>query len=347
MKDLSWYGWANTNSGYGIVNLEYATALNKLVDVSIGWERREHILADQYALFTDEQKALWEKPFKRSRVGIIKTTPQLFSYNKSDFKIGYTMVENTKIGKGWVEYCNQMDAIFVPTPFLIDVFRDCGVKQPIRSVKQGVNSKRFPYFERTVREKYVFGTIGYIDDRKNWEALVRAFCSEFDPSENVELWIKNSNRYFSHKAFKDKRIKVINKPFTFYQVSRFYQLLDCFVFPSHAEGSGLPPREAMATGLPTILTNWSGLSEICNVNYNFPLEPVSIDHPDIRGEEQPGFMANISIEDLMSKMRYCFQNRQKALEIGKRGSEYIHKEWNWDVCASDLLLKVKEVAGDE
>lgn len=343
MKSLNWFGWANPNSGYGIVNLEYATALNKLVDVSIGWEREENILKDNFKYFTEEQKDVWRKPFKREKVGIIKTIPQMFKMNTSEFRIGYTMVENTKIGKGWVELCNQMDAIFVPSPFLVDVFKDCGVTVPIKSVKQGVNTDRYKYIERPEKNKYIFGTIGHMDDRKNWEDLVVAFCSEFDEDEPVELWIKNANPYFAHQGFKDKRIRVINTFYSFDEIVTLYSLFDCFVFPSHAEGSGLPPREAMATGLPVILTNWSGLKEICNSDYNYPLTPISIDYPDIRGEEQPGFMARIDVAELMYNMRDCYENKQKARDKGKRASEYIRKEWNWDVCAENLLEKVNEV----
>ncbi len=155
------------------------------------------------------------------------------------------------------------------------------------------------------------------------------------------MWIKNSNPYFGHKTFKDPRIKVINKFYTFDEIAKFYTLLDCFVFPSHAEGSGLPPREAMATGLPVILTDWSGLSEVAQ--YGYPLKPISIDHPDFRGEEQPGFMAKIDVREMMSHMRYCFSHRESAIKKGRMASEFIHKEFSWDSCASHLLRQVKSV----
>lgn len=344
MKGINWYGWANTRSGYGIVSLEYATALNKLVDVSIGWEREQDILPESFSYFTKEQQKLWRKPFVKERVGIIKTTPIMFYKNKSEFRIGYSMVEGTKIGKGWVAECNKMDAIFVPSPYLLDVFKECGVTVPIRNVKQGVNIERYQLVDRKPKERYIFGTIGHMDDRKNWEDLVRAFTSEFDRGEPVELWIKNANPYFQHQGFKDQRIRVINKFYTFDEIVKLYSLFDCFVFPSHAEGSGLPPREAMATGLPTIVTNWSGMAEIASEEYTYPLQPISIDHPDIRGEEQPGFMAKIDIAELMYQMRYCYEHQEESIVKGRNASEHIRREWNWDVAAKDLLQKAEELS---
>lgn len=344
MKGLNFYGWMNPRSGYGIVSLEYATALERLMGtVSIGWERQADLFKDDFDQLTVEQQTLLSKPFKKEKIGIIKTTPQLFNLNKSDFRIGYTMVENTMIGENWVKMCNDMDAIFVPSNYLIDVFTDCGVKKPIYVVKQGVDTRRFKYVDRKKKDKFVFGTVGYMDERKNWNTLVQAFTSEFNEHEPVELWIKNSNGYFNHVRFRDERIKVINRMYSFDEIIRLYALFDCFVFPSHAEGSGLPPREAMATGLPVILTNWSGLTEVCDANINYPLTPVAIDVPDVRGPEQPGFMSRIDPQELMYWMRHVYENRDEAKEKGKKAAEFIKKDWNWDSCALDMYKTLEVI----
>lgn len=337
-------GWSNSRSGYGLVNLEYSTALERLTGkVTYGWEREEDLPPEDFALLTEEQKILLRKPFVPSRVGIIKTTPQLFEHNKSQFRIGYTMVENTLVGQRWVDYINAMDAVFVPSGFLVDVFKNSGVKPPVFAVKQGMDSRKFPYVERPTKEKFVFGTVGYQDERKNWQDLVTAFCSEFAPEEKVELWIKNSNPYFSQMKFKDDRIKIINRMYSFAEVTQLYALFDCFVFPSHAEGSGLPPREAMATGLPVILTNWSGLTEVADPKISYPLTPVAIDVPDVRGPDQPGFMARIDVQELMYYMRYNFEHRDEGKKKGKLASAYVHENWNWDACAKDMLNILKDL----
>lgn len=344
---LNWYGWSNTESGYGIVNLEYSTAIQRQgIDVTYGWERREDIHPKFWDKMTQEQQQLISKPFVRQHIGIIKTTPDLLFHNKSEFRIGYTMVENTRMGTKWTNYCNDMDALFVPSAYLIDVFKESGVTKPVYSVRQGIDSRKYPYFERPIKkpeEKFIFGTIGYQDDRKNWQDLVSAFCSEFNHNEPVELWIKNTNPYWINNYFSDFRIKLIHRMYSFEEIQRLYSMFDCFVFPSHAEGSGLPPREAMATGLPVILTNWSGLTEIADPEFSYPLNPTTIDMPDVRGPEQPGFMAKIDVSELMYQMRYVYEHRAEAKLKGKKASEFIHREYNWDVCAIDLLKKLEDL----
>lgn len=344
IKAMNFDGWTNSQSGYGIVSLEYAAALSRMgIDVSREWERREHIDPANFEILPREQQDIISKPFKREKIGIIKTTPDLFYKNTSEFRIGYTMVENTRIGTKWIDWCNQMDMLIVPSSYLIDVFKECGVKKPVLSVRQGIDSKKFSYISRIPQRKFIFGTVGYQDDRKNWQDLVVAFTSEFADNEPVELWIKNTNGYWNSTSFKDERIKIINRMYSFEEIQKLYAYFDCFVFPSHAEGSGLPPREAMGTGLPVILTNWSGLTEIANPDFSYPLTPVAIDIPDVRGPEQPGFMARIDVSELMYQMRYVYEHYDEASGKGKKASEFIHKEYNWDTCAYDMIRKLEEV----
>lgn len=341
---LNWWGWSNTESGYGIVNLEYSTALQRLgVDVSYGWERQQDIAPESFFRMTKEQQDLLIKPFKKEKIGIIKTTPELFWHNTSDFRIGYTMVENTRIGDKWTKWCNDMDMIIVPSEYLVQVFSDSGVKKKIISVKQGIDTRKYSYIHRPKKEPYIFGTVGYQDERKNWKDLVTAFSSEFDNNEPVELWIKNTNPYWMNMAFRDGRIKVINTMYSFNELYRLYGMFDCFVFPSHAEGSGLPPREAMATGLPVILTNWSGLTEIAKKEFSYPLSPIAIDFPDIRGIEQPGYQARIDISELMYYMRYVYEHRDEAAEKGRQACDFILREYSWESCGKNLLEKLGEV----
>lgn len=339
-ENLNWYGWVTPFSGYGIVMMELAIAINKLTGdkVSIGWQRANKNSSLEWNAMTPEMKYLtYEKPFTKARIGIIKTTPDRFIQNESDIKIGYTMVENTMVNKQWIDNCNGMAAIFVPSQFLVKVFQDSGCSRPIYVVKQGINPKLYPYIERKKKDKFIFGTVGWMDERKNWKEMVRAFCSEFDNNEPVELWIKNSNNAFGFEQSTDDRVKIIDDLWTFDQMLEFYGQLDCGLFPSRAEGAGMPPREMMATGLTCILTDWSGLSEVCDTKYNYPIKPVAIDWPDYRKDIQPGFQTRIDIQELMYWMRYAYEHWDETIAKGKAASEWMHRDWTWEKCGQHIL----------
>ena len=348
-ENLNWYGWTTPFSGYGIVSLEYMVALDKLTGgkVSVGWQRREPDNSNEWKTISLEaQNLIHHKPFEKSRIGIMKTTPELFGNNISDVRIGYTMVENTRVGKSWIDKCMAMDALFVPSKYLVDVFKESGFTKPIYTVKQGINPELFKYHDRRKNRKrktFVFGTAGWLDDRKNWREMVTAFTSEFDHGEDVELWLKNSNNMFGYEQPADQRVKLIDELLSFEGMQILYKNIDCFLFCSRAEGAGMPGREAMATGIPTILTNWSGMADVCDTRFNYPLEPVAIDLPDARQQdEQPGFQARISVEELMYWMRYIYEHQDEAFDKGKLASDWMHNEWSWDACAKDMLSTLEK-----
>jgi len=45
-----------------------------------------------------------------------------------------------------------------------------------------------------------------------------------------------------------------------------------FLFPSRGEGAGLPPLEAMSTGLPVLAPAWSGMADYIFAPVAYPLE---------------------------------------------------------------------------
>jgi hypothetical protein len=81
--------------------------------------------------------------------------------------------------------------------------------------------------------------------------------------------------------------------------------------------------------------------EICNPEFNYPLTPIAIDFPDIRGSDQPGFMARIDVAELMYWMRWVYEHPDSAREKGHLASKFIHRNFNWNTCAIDLISKLE------
>lgn len=116
---------------------------------------------------------------------------------------------------------------------------------------------------------------GTIEPRKNVISALKAFekFKEFCQKENNELskyklviagsdgW-SNRELYSSIKnsRWKDE-IMVINN-ITEEDKEYLFNLASVFVYPSHFEGFGFPPLEAMASGVPVIASNNSSIVEI-------------------------------------------------------------------------------------
>lgn len=195
---------------------------------------------------------------------------------KDKIKIAYSMFESSRIPHEWVLILNcYFDAIAVPDRFLIDVYRKSGVQIPIFEVPLAINLKAFldqPLKKKNLsRSLMVFANFSTCTDRKNQLTLVKAFgkafpnrddvilkinCTEADPEvrklieeEIEELEIENV--LFTHKSFDDQEYLSV------------FKSIDCYISCSKGEGFSIQPREAMALGIPVIVTDNTAQSTIC------------------------------------------------------------------------------------
>lgn len=332
VNELNWYGFLTPFGGYGINALRWLVNLSRLgVDIRVHDAYKPNVDSEEWKALTEEEKTIMNKPWKKFKVGVVESTPWEFGLCDNEIKIANTMCESDQIGPDWVDPCNLMDHIVVPNEFMKKVFETSGVTKPVHVIRHGVDSiTRFKYFDRPKRSTFTFGTVGYLNERKGFFELVRAFASEFEPNEPVELVLKTSNLVYGYyKNWSDPRIKMIDKHLDSRELYELYKSFDCFVFPSRAEGYGQPPREAMATGLPTILTNYSGLEDVCNPDFNYPIDPISFERGVNPIEEQTGNWAKIDIQELMYWMRHVYENRGEAMMKGSRAAAEMRNHHTW------------------
>jgi len=129
-------------------------------------------------------------------------------------------------------------------------------------------------------EKFIlyFGTI---EPRKNLIGLIKAF-ELLRAKLDLKLVIAGAKGWLEQDVFKVAReskyrndifftgfVEEIDKP-------ALYNLAELFVYPSFFEGFGFPPLEAMACGLPTIVSHTSSLPEVVGQGA-LMIDPYNID----------------------------------------------------------------------
>jgi glycosyltransferase involved in cell wall biosynthesis len=124
--------------------------------------------------------------------------------------------------------------------------------------------------------------VGRLNVRKNIENLLRALPLLAD--EEIKLviigkedWKAPDLRELLSLATISQRI-LLAGAMTDEELTATYSLASIFCFPSFAEGFGLPPLEAMATGIPVIVSDTTALPEVCGdaAVYIEPGSPESI-----------------------------------------------------------------------
>jgi glycosyltransferase involved in cell wall biosynthesis len=241
--------------------------------------------------------------------------------------------ETTKIPRSWIARINSCQALFAPCEQNIQAFKDSGVNVPMELIHWGVDPEKFSYMERPERPTFNFGTMGALSQRKGTDILVKAFLEEFPKEQDVRLILKTSN-YGNPFAVHDKRVVDKISPCTHEELlSDFFINVDCFVFPTRGEGFGLPSLEAMATGLPVIVTGWSGILEYMRPEYGWMLDYKMVPAKAFTEEiykEDCGDWAEPSFEQLKASMRYAYEHRDECKTRGIAAARYVQKEWTWD-----------------
>lgn len=147
-------------------------------------------------------------------------------------------------------------------------------EEKITVVYHGVNKKFTPNYSvdeiQSLRkklglpEKFVL-YIGRLNHRKNIATIIRALKET--KNNNLVIVGKEDNQDVDlNKLISSLSLKnrvVFTGHLADSEIPLLYAMASIFCFPSFAEGFGLPPLEAMASGTPVIVSNTTAMPEIC------------------------------------------------------------------------------------
>src|ERR1035437_79711 len=314
----SFSGWGN--AGIGLI--KYSTPkydisqIGRLHDVTDGAILRaaKNTLDPHMGLVIHEQpKYEWiSSPFER--------------------KIAIVPFETTRCPASWVSRINACHALFVPCKQNIDCFRDSGVTVPIELIHWGIDGSKFHEVEKMSGRPFTFGTMGALSNRKGTDILMDAFVRAFPTEKDVQLVCKTSNYNFIG-AVKDKRVKIDLTPVTHDELMQgFFRQVDCFVFPTRGEGFGFTPLEAMACGIPAMVTGWSGPADFMNEEVGWSIEHKMVPAKDFSENvyrEDCGDWAEPNVDHLIALMRHAYKNQDEVRAKGKVAAEYVKNNWQW------------------
>jgi len=198
--------------------------------------------------------------------------------------------------------------------------------------------------------------------RKGWDVLLKAYLIEFSKKDDVSLILKINTpsfttfekvqrqiaQYINYLGLNLENIPavvLINKNFTSKEMAALYKACDAFVLPSRGEGWGRPYMEAMAIGLPTIGTRWSGQLEFMHDENSYlididGLEAVSsnVEMPFYRGHR----WARPSLEHTKALMRQVYENREHAYEVGRKARKEVLEKWSWAKAAEKAGRRLEQ-----
>lgn len=275
-----------------------------------------------------------------------------------------TMFETDRLDPEWVDVCNQFTEVWVPTEFNRETFTRSGVVQEkIRVVAGSLDVALYDPSKH--RPLSIPGAPGFrflsVFDwqiRKGWDVLLRAYFEEFGPDENVSLVIKAGKHHTSTPPaefiaeFAEKngyrntpRVEIVDRYFTTEEMISLYLACDAFVLPTRGEGWGRPYMEAMALGMPTIGTRWSGNLAFMNDENSYLVDVDGMEPSDLMGFKQfvGHLWARPSIASTRAQMRRVLLDRDEARARGARARLDIVERFSRETVAGQIDSELRRL----
>jgi glycosyltransferase involved in cell wall biosynthesis len=127
------------------------------------------------------------------------------------------------------------------------------------------------------------------------------------------------------------------------EIKQLYLSSDAFVLPTRGEGWGLPIAEAMALGLPVIVTNYSGVTEYAN-EFNSFLIPVEIDEKTGRPRVLSDGFVVPSVKALSEIMLAVYRNTTLRAEKGSLARVTMTRDFHPEAIVLAMAERMKELA---
>jgi len=197
-------------------------------------------------------------------------------------------------------------------------------------------------------ETFIISSVGAMTENKGTDYLLAAFFVLKEKYKNIKLILKDqSNLYnikpqvYLNKLKKTKYNKFIKNDFlkdiifisrnmSLSMLNELYNISDCYVSSYRAEGFGITPLEAAASGTPIIVTRGGSTDDYFNSKLGLQIESQIVKNNNLTSLKP-------SVDSLISCV-ISVMNNPKIFDQNE-GLKYIRDKFTWQK-ASDKLYRI-------
>lgn len=279
--------------------------------------------------------------------------PHSFSPVEGKVNILYTMWEYDRLSDEFVGILNQADCVLAASDWLRSVYKNSGVFKTVYTCRQGCDTEFYEYKLREWRDyqergkPFRFLWLGALNQRKGWDLAIRGFHQAFfGTKRRAEFYIKTSKFGGEGEITQMGRYSTIidSRNVSFEELRNIYYSAYAFLFPSRGEGLGMPPLEAMATGVPVIAPQYSTMREYVLKEHAYPV-------PFRKQTISVGVMtecAEVVVDELAETLRYVYDHPKEVMRKGLKASIFVGEQFSLRGMGERLLwvfekIKKKEI----
>jgi glycosyltransferase involved in cell wall biosynthesis len=243
----------------------------------------------------------------------------------------------------WVQRARDVDEFWLPSEYVRQVYLASGVPaEKVFVVPNGIDPEKFQPsaapLKLATQKKFKFLFVGGTIGRKGPDLLLKAYLQNFTAADDVCLVIKDfgGNSVYTGQTFEAQiraaqalpdapEILYLNAELPPEQLPGLYTACDCLVMPYRGEGFGLPALEAMACGLPLIVTAGGATDDFVRDEFAWRIPAVKkVFGREVSGMKLAGdgWLLEPDLAALGEMMRRAFANPGEARERGRLASRH-------------------------
>ena len=325
---------------------------------------------------TDEhvERWLWNREsFDPNAPGIMIFNEEYLTQFTGRPRIAFPVFELEKFTPLQYACLRSCDYIFTPTKWGAAVLKEHGFKN-VRVVNEGFDPSVYTYVQKSIAEDqndpFTFMHVGKFEERKGTLQALTAFAEALEGEEAIlVMHVNNQFLQASDYAILWNQIKklgfieVSKEPIIFKRehlvvqftkpvdnLSDLYKHADCGLFPTRAEGWGLPIMEMMAMGIPCIVGRWTGMSEYITekVLYDFTIQ-YALPKPAKDGmwfDGTRGDWREPTFTHLVDLIQHAFKYGRTVRKSAAHQEATHHiRQFTWARAAEQMEYALREIIG--
>jgi glycosyltransferase involved in cell wall biosynthesis len=201
-------------------------------------------------------------------------------------------------------------------------------------------------------EDFVFLNLGAMIYNKGIDILVKAFSVILQRHPHAKLVLKDDKNLYRisgadvvGQILKNNpqlattqllnAVKILSITLPVSEMRNLYGMADTYASPYRAEGFNLPIIEAVACGVPVIVTKGGSTDDFCDDRVGAKIPAQRIDNT-ARGYQAPGYTLEPDLEFLISAMEAATTSPQTGAEDFALGRAEMLERYSWGACVEQL-----------
>ncbi len=277
-------------------------------------------------------------------------------------RIAYSEFHATAIPHEWVFILNEyFDAVVVPNMFVADVYEKSGVSIPIFEIPAPMDLG--PLLELPMKKNkgdpMVFANFAPCEERSNHMILISAFAKAFGNRKDVLLNINTVQtepflRKFLQWEIDDLGLQNVHLTELHFDEEAYFgqfSQADCYVSLSKGEGFAYQAKEAMAIGIPVIVTNNTAQTGLCESGFvkSISSNKVQPARHHALGNVVCGKFFNCEANEVAAALLDVHDNYEAYLEKAQAGRAWVesYDYSNLKQLYLNLVKPAQVILGDE